>query len=115
VGKEWDSAKTKTRENTRGTHLVEEDGRVSEEKELVGTRNEDSPSETDNPDAESVGRHRGIVCIGDRGSDFGVWGLLLECRGRRVDIRVIIVIDENVLRTNESACVCVNDNQGERG
>jgi len=105
--------KKKTRENPWETHLGDGNGGASQEKELVDARNEDSPNETDNPDAKSVERHRGIICIGDRGSDFGVWGLLLKCRGRKVD-RAAIVIDDNVLRTAIITFVCVNDNQGER-
>ena len=104
------SRQKKKGENPRETHLGDGNCGVSEEKELVDAGNEDSPHETDDPSPESGARHRGIIRVGDRGSDFRIWRLLLERRRRKVEIRVVIIVDGNVLRTAVHACVCVNDN-----
>jgi len=76
------------------------DGRISEVKELVGTRDENSPNETDDPGAEGRTRHRGIIGIGNRGPDFGIWGFIFKRECRRVEIGVVEVVDNNVLRAS---------------
>ena len=48
------------------------DGGISEEEELVEAWDEDGPAETDEPGAEGVDRHAGVVGVGDGRPDFGV-------------------------------------------
>jgi len=72
-----------------GTYLGDIDGGIPKEKELVDAGDKNSPHETDDPGAKSGARHRGIIRVRDRGSDFGIRRLVLEHRGRRVEIQVI--------------------------
>jgi hypothetical protein len=55
------------------TNLDDGDGGVSEIEELVHAGNEDSPNKTDDPSTEGRRRHRGIICVGNRRTDFGIW------------------------------------------
>jgi hypothetical protein len=79
------------------TNLNDGDGGVSEREELVHAGNEDSPNKTDDPSTEGRRWHRGIVCVGNRRTDFGIWGFILKLRGRWVKIWVVVVVDSNVL------------------
>jgi hypothetical protein len=79
------------------TYLTDADGGVSKEEELVHAGNEDSPHKTEDPSTEGRRRHRGIICVGDRRTDFWIWGFILKLRRRWVKIWVIVVIDSNVL------------------
>jgi hypothetical protein len=78
------------------TNLINIDGGVSEIEELVQAGNEDSPKKTDDPSTEGRRRHRGIICVGNRSTDFRIWGFILKHRGGWVKIGVV-VIDSNVL------------------
>jgi len=80
-----------------GTDLIDDDGGVSKKEELVHPGKEDCPNETDDPSTECRRRHLGIICVGNRRTDFGIWGFILNYRGRWVKIWVIVVIDSNVL------------------
>jgi hypothetical protein len=79
------------------TNLIDGDGGVSEIEELVHAGNEDGPNKTDDPSTKGRRRHGGIVCVGNRRTDFWIWGFILKLRGRWVKIWVIVVIDSNVL------------------
>ena len=79
------------------TNLTDGDGGVSEEKELVHAGNEDSPDETDDPSTESRRRHRGIVCVGNRRTDFWIWGFILKGKGGWVKVWVVKFIDGDAL------------------
>jgi hypothetical protein len=81
----------------RFTNLIDGDVGVSEIEELVHARNEDSPNETNDPSTDGRRRHRGIICVGNRRTDFWIWRFILKHRGRWVKIWVIVVIDSNVL------------------
>ena len=48
------------------------DGRIAEIKELVGSRNDNGPDNADNPSAQGVDWHFGVVCIGNCRAHFGV-------------------------------------------
>ena len=85
------------------TNLVDVDGGVSEEEELVHARNEDSPNKTEDPSTDGRRRHRGIICVGDRRTDFWIWGFILECWGSWVKIWVVVV-DSNVLGVPDRVC-----------
>ena len=79
------------------TNLTDEDGGVSESEELIQAGDEDSPNKTDCPGTECRRRHLGIICVGNRNTDFRIWGFILKYRGRRVKIRVVVVVDDNIL------------------
>jgi hypothetical protein len=79
------------------TNRTNADGGVSEEKELVHAGDDDGPGEADYPCTEGGQRHRGIVCVGNRGTDLWIWGFILERKGRWVKVWVVVVIDSNVL------------------
>jgi hypothetical protein len=101
----WDP---KGRPETRGenvfTNLIDGDGGVSEIEELVHAGKDDSPNETDDPSTEGRRRHRGIICVGNRRTDFWIWGFILKHRRRWVKIWVIVVIDSNVLSVPDQVC-----------
>jgi hypothetical protein len=84
---------TKSDSTMEKTYRVDVDGRRSEVEELVGTRNDNGPNQTDNPRAESRRKHRGIVGVGDRGPDFGIWGFIVNYEGREVNIGVVVIVD----------------------
>jgi hypothetical protein len=52
--------------------------------ELIDSRNNDGSHETDDPSTESRGEHRGIVGVGHRRQDFGIWRFSFEFDGRGV-------------------------------
>ena len=79
------------------THRIDTDGGVSKIKELVEAGNDDRPDKTENPRTQGRRWHRGIIGVCNRNTDFWIWGLILERRGRRVKIWVVIVIDSSVL------------------
>jgi len=87
----------KRREKTKFTNLIDVDGGVSEIEALVHAGKEDSTNKTDGPCTEGRRRHRGIICVGNRTTDFWIWGFILKGGGCRVKIWVIFVIDSNVL------------------
>lgn len=74
------------------TNLRYCDGGVSEEEELVYAGNQDGPNEPDDPGSEGGRRHRGIICVGNRRTDFWIRRLVLERSYRRVKIWVVVVI-----------------------
>jgi len=51
---------------------------ISEEKELVKARDDDSPNHSYDPCTNGRDWHGGIISIGDGGSHFGVGALILE-------------------------------------
>jgi hypothetical protein len=79
------------------TNLTDGDGGVSKEKELVHAGNEDSPDETDDPSTEGRRRHRGIVCVGNRRTDFWIRGFILKGKGGWVKVWVVKFIDGDAL------------------
>jgi hypothetical protein len=101
----WDHEReTETPCRKSFTHLIDGDGGVSEIEELVHAGNEDNPNETEDPSTEGRRRHRGIICVGNRRTDFWIWGFILKLRGRWVKIWVIVVIDSNVLSVRDQVC-----------
>ena len=86
------------------TNLIDGNGRVSERKELVHAGNDDSPDKTDNPSTKGRRRHLRIICVGNRRTDFWIWGVILKRSSRWVKIWIIIVIDSNVLDVPEQVC-----------
>jgi hypothetical protein len=94
----WDPKReTETLWGNFFTNLIDADGGESKEEELVHAGNEDSPNKTEDPSTEGRRRHRGIICVGNRRTDFWIRGFILNHRGRWVKIWVIVVIDSNVL------------------
>jgi hypothetical protein len=77
----------------RKTNRVNNDGRISEVEELVDTRNDDGPNETDNPSAESRRRHCGIIGIGNRRPDFNIWCFIFD-DDEGQDINIWVVVDD---------------------
>lgn len=73
------------------TNLGDVYGRVSEEEELVDTRDKDSPHDAHNPCAESRCRHGRIICVGHGGPDFGVRRLIFQRNGRWVEVGIVII------------------------
>ena len=63
--------------DTENAYRTGGDGGESEIEELIHARKEDSPNKTDNPSTEGRRRHRGIICVGNRRTDFWIWGLIL--------------------------------------
>ena len=90
---------TETRWGKWFTNLVDGDGGVSEIEELIYAGKEDSPNKTDDPSADGGRRHGGIIRVGNRTTDFWIWGFILKHRGRWVKIWVVVVVvvDSNVL------------------
>ena len=86
---------------TNRTHV---DGGVSEIEELVHAGKDDGSNKTDDPSTEGRRRHRGIICVGNRRTDFWIWGFIFERRGRWVKIWVIVVVDSNVLSVPDQVC-----------
>jgi hypothetical protein len=81
----------------KSTYLTDGDGRVSEEEKLVDAGNEDGPNETDDPSAEGRRWHRGIIRVGNRRTDFWIWGFVLKGKGRWVKVWVVKFVDSNAL------------------
>ena len=86
------------------THRTDTGGGVSKIEELVQAGNDDCPSNADDPSTEGRRQHRGIIGVGNRGTDLWVWGFILKRRGRRVKIWIVIVIDSNVLSVPDQVC-----------
>jgi hypothetical protein len=83
--------------NKKSTNLTDGDGGESKEEELVHAGNDDGPDETDDPSTEGRRRHGGIICVGDRRTDFWIRGFILERKGRWVKVWVVVSIDSNVV------------------
>jgi hypothetical protein len=64
---------------------------------LVHAGNEDCPDETDDPSTEGRRRHRGIIRVGNRRTDFWIWGFILKRKGGWVKVWVVVFIDSNAL------------------
>jgi hypothetical protein len=86
------------------TNRTDGDGGVSEKEELVHARNEDSPNKTEDPSTEGRRRHRGIICVGNRTTDFWIRRFILKHRGRWVKIWVVVVVDSSVLSVPDQVC-----------
>src|SRR5713101_3086269 len=84
-------------QNKKSNNRIDADGGVSKEEELVHARDEDGPGEADYPSTEGRRWHRGIICVGDRRTDFWIWGFVLKRKGRWVNVWVVVVIDNNAL------------------
>lgn len=83
------------------------DGGISEEEELVQAGDEDGPAETDDPCAEGVDGHVGVVCVGDGGPDFRVRGVVLEGVDMvEVEVGVLKVGNGDVVRDFCGDCRC---------
>ena len=89
--------RTKNRWKIKFTNLTDGDGGVSEIEELIHAGNEGSQNKTDDPSTDCRRRHGGIICVGNRRTDFWIWGFILKHRDRWVKIRVMIFINSNVL------------------
>ena len=101
----WDPKReTETPWENLITNLIDGDRGVSEREELVHAGNEDSPNKTDDPSTEGRRRHRGIICVSNRSTDFWIWGFILKYRSRQVKIRVIVVVGSNVLIVPNQVC-----------
>jgi hypothetical protein len=101
----WDPKReTETPWGNYFTNLTDVDGGVSEKEELVHAGKDDCPNKTDDPSTDGRRRHRGIICVGNRRTDFWIWGFILKHRRRWVKIWVVIVIDSNVLSVPDQAC-----------
>jgi hypothetical protein len=55
------------------TNLMDNDVGESEKEELVYAWNEDRPNETNHPSTEGRCWHSGIICVGNRSTDFWIW------------------------------------------
>jgi hypothetical protein len=92
------------KKETENTNRTDDDGGESEIEELVHSGKDDSPNKTDDPSTEGRRRHRGIICVGNRTTDFWIWGFILKHRGRWVKVWVIVVVDRNVLSVPDQVC-----------
>jgi hypothetical protein len=99
----WD-VKRETETPWGDTHLTDEDGGVSQIEELVHAGDENCPNKTDDPRTQGRRWHRGIICVGNRSTDFWIWGFILERRSRWVKIWVIVVINSYVLSVPDRVC-----------
>ena len=95
--------RTKNRWKIKFTNLTDGDGGVSEIEELIHAGNEGSQNKTDDPSTDCRRRHGGIICVGNRRTDFWIWGFILKHRGRWVKIWVVVV-DSNFLSVPDRVC-----------
>jgi hypothetical protein len=107
--------KKKRNGQQRKTDLSNDDGRVSKKEELVDSWDYDGPSEAKYPSTECRRGHGWVIGIGNRGADFGIWRLILEFRGHRVEIWVVIVVEVNFLRVSNVGRIGSIDERKWRG
>jgi hypothetical protein len=79
------------------TYRANVDRGIYKIEELVHTRHNDCPNQTDDPNSECGRRHCGIIGVGNRGSDFSIWGIIVSYEGREIKIGVVKVISSDIL------------------
>jgi hypothetical protein len=79
------------------TYRANVDRGIYKIEELVHTRHNDCPNQTDDPNSECGRRHCGIIGVGNRGSDFSIWLLIVSHKCHDVQIGIVEIIDGEVL------------------
>ena len=74
------------------TNPKKANGRISEEEELIDTRDKGSQNEAKDPSTESRRGHHRIISVGDRRSNLKVRRVILKYRPSGIDVRIVPVI-----------------------
>jgi hypothetical protein len=83
------------------TNSINLNGRGSDEKDLIDTREKDSPDKANGPCAKSRRRHPRIVSVGNSSPDFEIWGFILEECGGGIKVRIVEIIEREILHVVE--------------